>query len=227
MTPTALLTTAAHWAWAKRWRRNLIRGILLWHLLGLTIIVFAGRALADPTNPSTDTPPPGGVGRIFGWMGLTDSHGIPASSYSLSIDHGNATPTGWWHFAWGWIITWEYEIYRAIMMLAIWFIRWALEFTWLKPLLTPAQKIATAFESITGQLSLTPFMFTLAGFAVAVWLFRGRFATAVYEALVACLIGAAGIILLANPISTVAGPRGMIPQARDTGLQIAARSPNH
>jgi hypothetical protein len=199
----------------------LVRVVIVWHAIGALLLVFARTARADDNSSGGGTG--AGMGHLFGFMHLKDSHGIDASSYILSIDHGNATPgDGWWRGMWAFLITLEYEIYQTIVMVAIYFVRWVLGFGWLQTLLGPAHKIGDAVASMTGQLDLTPFMLTLAGFAVAIWFFRGRYSTGVYEGAMSCLIAALAVGLLAHPVDTVGGPHGMITRARDTGLQIAA-----
>lgn len=211
---------AGRWIWANKWRRMMVRAFAVWHLAGAICILLVTPAWADSPDSG------GWVSNIFGWMHLHDSHGIDASKFYLSIDHGSLTSDGitggGWKGICALVITGEYEIYRSIAMIAIWFIGWALWFAWLNPLVEPVRHVASAVTSMTGQLNLTPLMLTLAGFAVVIWLFRGRYSTAVYEVLVSLLIAAAAVGILSNPVEKIAGHDGLITKSRDTGLQIGA-----
>ena len=205
----------SRWLWSRWWSRLLIRAAAGWHALGALLLIFATPAAADPSGG-------GGASPFFAWMALKDTHGIDAWSYFLSIDKGNASMGGGWRMIWAYIITLEYEIFRFLMATAIWFITYALSFDWIEMILTPIRTIADSVTSITDQFALTPLMLTIAGFSVAVWFVRGRFSTGIYELLMSCVIAAAAVGFLANPLDRVVGNDGLVFAARDAGLEVAS-----
>lgn len=205
----------SRWLWSRWWSRLLIRVAAGWHALGALLLIFATPAAADPSGG-------GGASPFFAWMALKDTHGIDAWSYFLSIDKGNASMGGGWRMIWAYIITLEYEVFRFMMATAIWFITYALSFDWIEMILTPVRTIADSVTSITDQFALTPLMLTIAGFSVAVWFVRGRFSTGIYELLMSCVIAAAAVGFLANPLDRVVGNDGLVFAARDAGLEVAS-----
>src|SRR5205823_1503507 len=71
---SAPLRRAARRLWAARWRRVLIRLIGIYHAVGITLVLAAGHAVADPgtsTSNSNDGVPDNPV---FSWMEVKDSH---------------------------------------------------------------------------------------------------------------------------------------------------------
>ena len=220
--PQSWLTALIHltcpvtrWLWARWWSRLLIRLIAGWHAAGALLMIVATPALADPAGG-------GGASPFFAWMNLKDSHGIDAWGYFLSIDKGNASVGGGWRMIWAYIITLEYEVFRFLMATAIWFITWVLSFEWLELILTPVRTIADSVTSITDQFALTPLMLTVAGFSVAIWIIRGRFSTGIYELLMSCVIAAAAVGVLSNPVDRVLGDDGLVLSAREAGLEVAS-----
>ncbi len=125
---------------------------------------------------------------------------------------------------WAYIITLEYEVFRFLMATAIWFITWVLSFEWLDLILTPVRTIADSVTSITDQFALTPLMLTVAGLSVAIWIIRGRFSTGIYELLMSCVIAAAAVGVLSNPVDRVLGDDGLVLSARNVGLEVASGS---
>lgn len=208
------------WLWARGWRRSLVRLVMAWHLAGALLIVFASSASADPIGGGSLSP-------FFSWMDLKDSHGIDAWNFYLSIDKGNATPSGGWRMIWAFFISFEYEVFRFLMATAIWFITWVLSFEWLELILTPVRTISESVTSITNQFDLTLLMLTAAGFAAFVWIVQGRYSTGIYEILMSCVLAAAAIGILSNPVERTVGEDGFIMQARDMGLSIAAGLTNN
>lgn len=209
------------WLWAAWWRRLVVRLFVGWHLAGAVVLALAGPAVADDGVATSALKP------LFSWMDLADTKGIDAWEFFLSIDHGNATPGGGWRMLWAWMMSLEYETFRFLMAFAIWFVGWALSFDWLDLVLAPIRTLSDALTSMTGQFALTPLMLTVAGLSAAVWIVRGRMATGLYEASMACVIAALAVGFLANPVDRVVGQDGMILQARDTGLAAAAGLQNN
>ncbi len=208
------------WLWSSWWRRFVVRIIAGWHLAGSLLLILAVPAWADPASGGALSP-------YFSWMNLKDSHGIDAWKFELSIDKGNASPGGAWRTIWAYIITGEYELFRFLMASSIWFITWVLSFEWLNLILTPIRTISESITSITAQFALTPLMLTIAGFTAAIWMVRGKFSTGIYDVLVSCVIAAAAVGILSNPVERMVGNDGLIMQARDAGLSIAAGLANH
>lgn len=204
---------AARWVWSRRWARRLLILVAVWHLVGAIMLVLA------PTAEAADGAASSTLRNLFGWMNIKDSHGINSADYYLSIDEGGATSPI--KAVWAWIINLEYNAYRGVVMIAIWFIKQALSFKWLDMVTSPISDIADAVTSLTGQLHMRPLMLTLAGFAVALWLFRGRYATGLYELLMSLIIAAGVLGFLANPVATLAGDDGLISKAKDYSLEVA------
>lgn len=204
---------AAHWVWSRRWARRLVILTTVWHLFGAILLALAPVAEAD-NGSGTST-----LGNWLGFMKIHDSHGIDASQYYLSIDEGGATSPI--KAMWSWITTLEYTAYQGFVLIAIWLIKQALSFKWLDLVTSPISDIADAVTSLTGQLHMRPLMLTLAGLAVALWLFRGRYATGLYELLMSLIIAAGVLGFLANPVATLAGKDGLISKAKDYSLEVA------
>lgn len=205
----------AQWWWRTWWRRMTIRITAAFTTVVALALVLAPRASANASDVSA-------AASFFSWMKLYDSHGISAWLFHLSIDRGNTTPGGAWRTLWSWTITLGYEVYRFVVTCAIWLISWVLSFEWVDLILAPLKTISEALTSITHQFALMPFVLTLAGVSIGIWLLRGRFATGLYELLVSSAIAAAAVGVLANPFNVVAGEDGLIKQARDFGIEMAA-----
>ena len=113
------------------------------------------------------------------------------------------------------------------MAFAIWFVGWALSFDWLDVVLAPIRTLSGALTSMTGQFALTPLMLAVAGVSAIVWVTRGRMATGLYEVVMSCVIAALAVGFLADPVERVVGSDGVILQARDAGLAMAAGLENN
>lgn len=204
---------ARTWLWATRLRRTTIRTLLGWHGAGMVMILAA-----LPANADTSAGVPTNV--IFDWMDVKDSHGISVWKYFMSIDEGSSRHPA--YIAYSIIINIEYEIYRAVTGSAIWFIGWALSFDWLPKLVFPVRTLGAALTSITDQFNLTTLFLTVTAAVVAMWIIRGRWSTGIYELLISCAIAALAVGVLSDPVERIAGTDGVIMQARDAGLQLAA-----
>ncbi|GAB20526.1 hypothetical protein GOEFS_119_00160 [Gordonia effusa NBRC 100432] len=210
------IAAAATWVWAHKWARRAFLFLSIWHLVGALMMVLSARASADDQSAGAAA---GAVSHVLGWMGIKDSHGINAADYYLSINQGSAAHPI--KAIWAWVTTLEYEAYRGVMMISIWFIRVALSFSWLKLFVEPFSDIGDAVTQLTGEINIKPLMFSLAGFAIAIWIFRGRYSTAVYELLMSLAIAGAAVGLLAHPVTTIAGDHGWIDKSRCTALEVA------
>ena len=201
------------WVVASRIRRAVVTGVAVWHMIGLLAIAMASPAHADPgeTLPSNST---------FSWMEVRDSHGILVWDYFMSIDEGSVGHPMYTVFST--FIMLEYEVYRGVTGFAIWFVTYALRFEWLELLTAPFRSIGDAMQTVTDQFQLTGLLLTAAAGIGAWWVIRGRWSTGVYELLMAAAIAAAAVGILSNPVERVAGQDGLIMQARDAGVQLAA-----
>lgn len=207
------LRVAARWVWSRRWARMLVIATGIWHLIGAILLALAPTASAAETT-STST-----LSNVFGWMGIKDSKGINAADYYLSINEGSPAHPG--KLVWAWITNFEYTAYRGVTMVAIWLIKQALSFQWLTLVTSPITDIGDAVASLTGQLHMRALVLTLAGFMVALWMFRGRYATGLYELMTSLLIAAGVIGILIHPVAAIAGPDGAVTKAKDWSLEVA------
>ncbi|OLT32961.1 hypothetical protein BJF84_24390 [Rhodococcus sp. CUA-806] len=210
---TRILGPVGHWIVATRLRRRFIGAVAMWHAIGLLAVAIASPAQADSSEslPSNST---------FSWMDVRDSHGILVWDYYTSIDEGSAAHPMYTVFSF--FIQIEYELYRGVTGFAIWFVTYALRFEWLSILVTPFRAIGDATQAITDQFHLSGLLLTAAAALAAWWILRGRWSTGVYELLMSAAIAAAAVGILANPVDRVAGQDGLIMQARDAGVQLAA-----
>ncbi|MBF6333531.1 hypothetical protein [Nocardia transvalensis] len=205
---------SACWIWAARWRRVLIRAVVVYHVVGIAVALFAAPAHAQDGQ--------GGVpdNEVFSWMDIKDSHGISVWRYFMSLDHGNARNPG--KLIYAFVIECEYEIYRGMTAATIWVLDYTLKFDWLTTLLAPVRSIGGSLTAMTGQMNLAGTLLTAAALVAGCWMLRGRWATGVYEIVMSCLIAVVAVGALSNPVDRVAGPDGVVMQARDAGLQLAA-----
>jgi hypothetical protein len=210
---TRILGPAGHWITATRLRRRLIGGVAIWHAIGLLAVAVASPARADSSEslPSNST---------FNWMDVRDSHGILVWDYFMSIDEGSAAHPMYTVFSF--FIQLEYELYRGVTGFAIWFVTYALRFEWLSILVAPFRAIGDATQTITDQFQLSGLLLTATAALAGWWILRGRWSTGIYELLMSAAIAAAAVGILANPVDRVAGQDGLIMQARDAGVQLAA-----
>ncbi|MBE7192162.1 MAG: hypothetical protein INR66_06705 [Gordonia polyisoprenivorans] len=205
--------------WSSRWGRRTVIAVMVWHLAGAIGLATAPLAAADPDSGSS-TPPDGALTQLMGWMNLKDSHGINTADYYLSIPDDSKVHMIRTMFAWLTIL--EYSAYRILVMTAIWIIHQVLTFKWLQVIVSPVADLGDALSVLTGRVNLVPMAFAFAGLAIALWIFRGRYAAAAYEGLMALVIAAAAVGFLAHPISTIAGTDGLIVKTKDAALQVSS-----
>lgn len=193
-----------------RTRTRLIFGLLI---LAALIVVPAGIAMADPGDGAANT-----------WVSpfkTKDSHGIPMSDYSLSIDEGGVTnpknQISSFFLSSGW------DMYRIYVGIALWVFDYALQFQMLDLLHGPAMAVATALEQTVGQLGVIP-VFTLVAFGIcAVWIQTGKSAAGFSGVCIALLMGSLLTTAAVKPMDTLAGDDGLILGARDLGVGLSSQ----
>lgn len=200
------------WCWATRPRRVAVRVVAWWHLLGLMSIT-GPVAFADASSGV-----PGNV--ALSWMDVTDSSGISVWRYYLSIDRGGVNAPIDSMSAW--LISIEYEIYRALAGISIWFIGWALKFEWLDIFLGPVETLSDSVSSILGQLGLVPTLMVIAALTAGVWIIRGQWSSGIFEFVITATIAAAAVTVLSNPLASITGEDGVLTQSRTMGLELGS-----
>lgn len=153
---------------------------------------------------------------------FTDSHGINVWQYELSIDRGNPVrgPDKWF---WTKFVDPLWQAYRSCVLVAIWLIRWVLEFGWMAPIREAAVTAYIELSGVIGQMGLVAMFLTIAGVVGAFYIVRGRIATGVWEMVLACVIVAGLSTFLANPAGVILNPdHGVAYAARDISLDVAA-----
>lgn len=201
-----------------RWRRRLPAIVIVSVLLAVTM---ASPALADPF---------GDVGKaLFGqsnpalsWIQLQDAHGVSVWQYELSIDRGNAiTSADKWFWAKPVDAAWGF--YRDGVVVAIWLLNWILGFGWMDIVAAAVNPIGAALQSTMGLLGLGGLFLTIAGIVGAIYVWRGRTATGVWELMMAVMVTAGLATFLANPAGLLLSkPDGLVYKVHDTSLGFVA-----
>lgn len=213
------LTMLAQWWWSSPCRRWITRIVMLWHLVGALMMVFAPMASAAPTDEPDPGKPVDSTAGYFGWMEVKDSAGINVWTYKLELGSGGWRNPGKTFFS---LLTkLEFEAFRFVTAGAIWFLGWALSFSWLETLTAPVKTLGDSLQSIVDSFGLTPLLLTVSALIAGIWVLRGRYATGIFELLTAVMIASVSVILLSNPVDRVAGDDGMLIQARNAGMEIA------
>src|SRR5699024_9298622 len=114
-----------------------------------------------------------------------------------------------------------WEIYRFLIALSGWLVNFVLEFGWVDVLVVPFRSLYVAIELTVDTVGIGPFLLTLAGVIIAIWLIAGRAALAVSELLISGLVVALFSGVWVNPIDVIAGPDGVLYDARDFGNELA------
>lgn len=209
----ALVRRAARVNTRNRLTRTRTR--LLFGLLVLTalVVVPAGIAMADPGDGAANT-----------WVSpfkTKDSHGIPMSSYTLSIDEGGVTNPK--NQIASFFLTTGWDMYRIYVGVALWIFDYALQFQMLDLLKGPATAVATALEQTIGQLGIIPVMTLMAFGICAIWIQTGKSAAGFSGLCIALLMGAMLTTAAVKPMDTLVGEDGLILGARDLGVGLSSQ----
>lgn len=206
-------TAAREWAWLRDRVRRTPR---VWRRVVATIVALAVSVVggAVPAWAASDIP------AALSWIALTDSRGISVWSYGMSLDGGGLTSPG--KLVWSFPTELLWQIYRAMVVFAIWFIDWVMGFTWLSWIATPVLALSDALRAVVAQLGLGPLFLTILAAVAGMAIIRGRFALGLFEVLMGCVVAALAVGGLSNPVGLVTGDSGYIMQARDLGIELSA-----
>lgn len=182
----------------------------------LATLLRARVAIAAPmTQVPMDSSPP-----MFTWMQLVDSKNVSVWSYQLSLDEGGVTSPG--KAIWSTLTEMEWNAYRTVTSIGLWFMQWAMQMSWLDMICKPFLSMGDSIHQMMTSVGLAPVLLTTAAVVCALWFIRGRIATAVWELLMACLIISLSSGVLAQPVQMMAGSNGYIAKAGRAGQEIAA-----
>lgn len=192
--------------------------VLTLALLGLVAVP----AFADPIGDAVKSVMFGQANPMLSFIQLSDSHGINVWQYELSLDRGNPiTATDKWF--WSKPVDAAWQFYRDGVLVAIWILHWILSFGWITPVGDAATSISTALHTTMGPLGLAGMFLTVAGVVGAVYIFRGKVATGVWEIAVAVVIMAGLSTFLANPANLILNQNdGLIAKVHQTSMGFVA-----
>lgn len=180
----------------------------------LTLFAWIQYASADDPSQLSQTPP------ALSWIVLEDSRGISIWNYELSIDRGGITAPD--KFYWATVTDFSWGIYRGGCAIALWFLQWAMSFSWVKTIAAPLLAVESALQQVVDTLGVVPTFLTITAMLAGLLLLTGRYSTALWEVLMACLIAALATGVFAHPVQMVAGDDGAVVQASRLGQEIAA-----
>ena len=203
-----------------KWRRRLPAVLICSLLLAVTM---ASPALADPIGDAVKSATAGQSNPMLSWIQLQDSHGVSVWQYELSIDRGNPVSAAdkWFWSKW---VDNAWQFYRDGVVVAIWMLRWVLDFGWLDPVVAATTPIAESLHTTVGMLGLVGFFLTVSGVVGAIYIFNRRAATGVWELMAAVLVAAALGTILANPSGVLLSkPDGLAYRVHDTSLAFVAQ----
>ncbi len=201
------------------WRRRLPAIVIGALLLAVTA---ASPALADPLGDAAKAAIAGQSNPMLSWIQLQDSHGVSVWQYELSIDRGNPVSAAdkWFWSKW---VDNAWQAYRDGVVMAIWMLKWVLDFGWLDPVTAAVTPIADALHTTMGMLGLVGLFLTISGFVGAIYILNRRTATGVWELMAAVVIAAALGTVLANPSGVLLSkPDGLVYRVHDTSLAFVA-----
>lgn len=180
---------------------------------GVVLLVAAGVAAADDNADGRE------LGGAMSWIKLEDSHGLSIWQYNLNVHRGSAMDP--WKFVWSIIIEIPWQIFRLIVALSSWLLRFTLEFSWLKVVTAPFTALADSLSGIVTSIGIGGTLITVAAFVCVLWMARGMWALGVSELVISLVVAAVATSALADPMDRVIGTDGAIYQARDLGLEVA------
>lgn len=190
-------------AWMQRGALSVALGLVL-------TITVANSASAD----AGQAPP------VFKWIEIKDSRGLSAWVYEMSLDRGGITAPD--KFFWSAVVDFCWSLYWSGVVLAIWFLDWVLSFEWVKLIAAPLITIGDALQDVVDRFGLVPTLLTVTAFVAVLLMARGRWATGIWDLVVALVIAALASGVLAQPLRLVAGNDGLIYTARNWGFELAA-----
>lgn len=176
------------------------------------LILGATPALADPGRSQAPW--------FLTWISLTDTRGISVWKYEMSIDRGGMTSPG--KFFWSVLVDISWQIYRAVCVIALWFLDWVLSFTWVPVIATPLLAVGDAMQSTVSGLGLVPVLLTFTALVAVLWMARGRWATGIWELAMALVIAALASGVFAQPVAMIAGTDGLLVKTNQAGQELAA-----
>lgn len=186
---------------------------LAWVLFLTPVLLLATSASAHADSGSN-------APASLGWIKIRDSHDIDIWKYELSLDRGGITDTG--KTIWSFVTELMWGLYLLAMSIAIWFIDWALSFSWLDVIISPVVRIGDALAVVVDRLGVAPTLLTITAVAAVLWMAKGKWVLGIFELFLSMIIASLAVGVLANPVSLVAGPDGLLYNSRDVGLEIAS-----
>lgn len=177
-----------------------------------TMLVLAGTPAA--ADDQGQAPP------FLSWIGLTDSRGLSAWDYEMSINRGGITSPD--KLVWSIFVDLSWQGYRAVCAVVLWFLDWVLSFSWVTTVATPLLVVGDAMQAVVNGIGLVPALLTISAVVAVLWMARGRWATGIWELGMALVIASLASGVFAQPVRMVAGPEGLIVQANQAGQQLAA-----
>ncbi|MEU4315358.1 hypothetical protein [Nocardia sp. NPDC024068] len=154
------------------------------------------------------------------WMNIRDSAGVSLADYMFVGDDGGLLDPGA-TVVWT-VLGVEFVGYMVIVTTAIWFIGFALSFTWLDLF---ADALRGTANALAAQIA-TPMMLVTAAsigaFFVAWFIVRGFPARAVVQTLTLLAVAILGPLFLSAPLGAVLDSDGLLSQGRDVGMAVTA-----
>jgi hypothetical protein len=215
--PRAVRRRCRRWIAAMPWRRRIFWiAVLLAGLLAIPAVVGAiAVATAGPAH-SEVLAPNGGVS----WTGVRDSYGVPVADYQFLTNNGSVLHPV--NTALALVLYLEDAGFMIIVTTAIWIVGYAISFDWLDLLSRPLTEVG---KSLTNQIA-TPIVLTVAGTIGAAFVgwftVRGYYAKAAAQVFTMVAVALAGVTYLAQPLADVLSPNGILMDARNVGISVAA-----
>lgn len=202
-----------------KWRRRLPAIVVAALFLAVTV---ASPALADPLGDAAKAAVAGQSNPMLSWIQMSDAHGVSVWQYELSIDRGNpVTAADKWF--WSKLVDQAWQFYRDGVVVAVWQLRWVLDFGWLDAVTAAVTPIGAALHTTMGMLGLVAFFLTISAVVGGFYILSRRTATGVWELMVAVVVAAAVGTVLANPAGLLLNkPDGLAYRVHDTSLQFVA-----
>ncbi len=196
----------------SRFSHRTKRLVAVFVILPALMLLTAPAAAADDGASAPST---------LSWMEIKDSSGISVWKYELSLDGGSiVTSPG--KLLWSSLTGLIWEAYRACVAISIWLIDWVLSFDWLDTISSPMMSLGQNLTVIVDKFGLVPTLLTITAIASVLWMARGRWVLGIFELFLSLVIASLAVGALSNPIGLVAGPDGMLIQARDFGLAVSS-----